>query len=1264
MNMVLKMALGAGLALSSVAAAQVRPDAGMFRYPDISATQIVFAYAGDLWVVGRDGGEATKLTSPTGNELLPRFSPDGSQVAFLGNYEGNMDLYTIPVEGGLAERVTFHPAVEVLCDWTADDELIFFQNGLAGLGRQTELYTVSVDGGMPEKLPVPYGAVGAISPDGQWLAYTPHTRDSRTWKRYQGGMATDIWLFNLEDNSAKRITDFEGTDSVPMWHGSRLYYLSDNGPSHRLNIWVYDPQDGSHTQVTTFDDYDVKLPAMGPGARGEGEIIFQHGSDIKVLRLDNGTIRTVKIEIPGDYPDLRTQRVDASKWITSGDISPKGKRAVVSARGDVWTLPAENGSPRNLTNTNGAFERNPAWSPDGRWIAYFSDESDEYELYIRQSDGKGEVRQLTDFGGQGKPTYFFNIFWSPDSEMILFSDKAANLWKIELGSSEEDEAEAGIPEATLVTSDVWGNQFDVSWSHDSRWLTYAKQLESGMTSAIYVYDMDAGEEHQVTAGYFSDSSPAFDRKGKWLFFSSDRSFSPTYSSLGLDFTYTGSGVLLAVPLKADTAYPWLPESDEVEWSTDEDDDAADKGEDGDGESADDADDADEKADDAEDDAGNGDAAADETPWVDDGLTGLWEGTVTGPDFPPGGLPFSIDISYSEADGGVSGTVVTPMGSAPITNGSFDKASGSLSFTISIEGTVVSFEIQVKGDSMTGIASAEGESYNIDASRTRVGPAGGGEGDEASDEEAVEKVEIDLEGFEDRAFRLPVTNGAFRNLAVNDKNQLLYVRTMTGSNSGSSNIMLFDITSDDKEEKSVASGASGFVMSADGKKILMLRGRTGSIQNASAGASSKNIVTSGMFVRIDPRTEWKQILRDAWRRHRDFFYVENLHGVDWDAVYDRYAKMLDAASSRSDVSFIIGEMIGELNIGHAYYWGGDIPRAPSVSVGMLGVDFEIGTDEEGNSAYRFARIIEGGPWDETDRGPLSRPGVDANAGDFLLAVNGSPVSIGQSPYEPFQGLAGRVTTLTLSSNAVLGDDDDRDVLVEPLGGEGGLRYRAWVEGKRKYVEEKSDGQIAYIYVPNTGVQGQNELVRGFYGQLGKAAMLIDERWNGGGQIPNRFIELLNRPRTNYWARRDGKDWPWPPDSHQGPKAMLINGLAGSGGDMFPALFRQAGLGKIIGMRTWGGLVGISGVPGLIDGGYTAVPTFGFYETDGTWGIEGYGVDPDIEVIDDPSKMVDGGDPQLDAAIEHLLGEIKRNPYVPGVRPADPDRSGMGITEEDK
>lgn len=410
--------------------------------------------------------------------------------------------------------------------------------------------------------------------------------------------------------------------------------------------------------------------------------------------------------------------------------------------------------------------------------------------------------------------------------------------------------------------------------------------------------------------------------------------------------------------------------------------------------------------------------------------------------------------------------------------------------------------------------------------------------------------------------------------------------------------------------------------------------------------------------IDPRAEWKQIFIDAWRIQRDFFYAPNMHGVDWKAMRDHYMPMLEDCVSREDVSFVIGEMIAELNVGHAYYMGGDTEQAPSVSVGLLGCDFELH-----RGAYRISKIYQGAPWDSDARGPLSEPGVKVKEGDYLLAVNGVPIDTSKDPWAAFQGMADRVVTITVNDQPVI-DANAREVAVRLLGSDSNLRYRAWVESKRAIVEQKTNGRVGYIYVPNTGTDGQNELVRQFIGQIGKEALIIDERWNGGGQIPTRFIELLNRPLTNYWARRDGNDWPWPPDAHFGPKCMLINGLAGSGGDAFPYYFRQAKLGKLIGTRTWGGLVGISGNPRLIDGGYTSVPTFAFYEKDGTWGIEGHGVDPDIEVIDDPALMVNGEDPQLDAAIQLMLDELKRNPYVPPKRPAYPDRRGMGIRPEDK
>jgi len=554
--------------------------------------------------------------------------------------------------------------------------------------------------------------------------------------------------------------------------------------------------------------------------------------------------------------------------------------------------------------------------------------------------------------------------------------------------------------------------------------------------------------------------------------------------------------------------------------------------------------------------------------------------------------------------------------------------------------------------MTGTGSADGEPVPVTATRVLAG-----EGDESGKgkgqkDKPREKVEIDLDGFEKRAFRLPVPNGDYGRLTVNDKNQLIYSRQGDG-------IKLFDLKDKKKEEKTVSGSGRSFRISGDGKKLLVIQGSSGTIQNASAGSSGKKVVTSGMTAVIDPRDEWRQLFIEAWRLQRDFFYVANMHGVDWQAVRERYLGMIECCNTREDVGFVIHEMIAEMNVGHAYYAGGDVERSARVSVGMLGVDWEL---DEG--AYRIAAIYSGGPWDVDARGPLNEQGLDIGKGDYLLAVNGVPVDMSRDPWAAFIGLAGKTITLTVSSKPEM-DDEAREVIVKSIGSEERpLRYRAWIEKNRSHVDEKSGGRVGYIYVPDTGTNGQNDLVRQLSGQIDKAALIIDERWNGGGQIPTRFIEMLNRPVTNYWARRDGNETKWPPDAHHGPKCMLINGLAGSGGDMFPWLFRQAGLGKLIGMRTWGGLVGLSGNPQLIDGAFVSVPTFGFFEKDGTWGVEGHGTEPDIEVVDDPSLMTGGGDPQLDAAIAHMLAEIERNPYVPAKRPPDPDRSGMGIRAEDK
>lgn len=1228
----LGLLIGTGLYGGSSMQAQVQPHAGMLRYPDVSQSHIVFSYANDLWLVARSGGTAIPLASPPGQELFPRFSPSGKTIAFQGNYDGNRDLYTISIAGGVANRLTHHPSGETICDWIGEEELLFFGNSQSPFPRLLKLFRVSASGGLPQQLPVPYGAMGALNSTGEWLAYTPNTRDNRTWKRYQGGMASDIWLFNLKLKASTKITDWVGTDTQPMWHGKKLYYLSDQGSQNRLNIWMYDLQSGQKTQITKFQDYDVKWPAMGPGENGQGEIVFQLGAELRLLDLATLQSNTVSISVPGDRTFLRPQTEDASRYIQAWDISPSGKRATVQARGDIWTLPAEKGSPRNLTRTNGVAERDPAWSPDGRWIAYFSDATGEYEIYVTQSDGKGETKQLTKSAGAFK----LGMVWSPDSEHLLFVDKGAalHLHTLETG------------ETKLVDKNPWGifggNLSMPSWSHDGRWITYSRGLDDVPSSAVWIYEVETGTKRQVTSGMFNDTSPTFDRKGDWLFFSSNRSFSPRYSDIDTTFIYDQSEVLLAVPLRADMSSPYSPESDEEEFDDDEGEEES------------------EEEEGKEDESEEGESEEEPAPVEDDGVSGSWEGKITGQELPPGGLEMSAEI-YVAADGSVSGSFSTDMGSGEIVSGAYDKANGSLQMTIRTdEGIEVVVEGTLKNESFTGTGSipAFGQSFDIELQRTAAAPSdsSGDEGDSKKKDKKREVVEIDFDGFERRAILLPVNNGNFGALSVNDKNQLLFARF----GEGGANVRLFDLEDDKKEEKQVASGGN-FTLTPDGKHILVVRGNSSaSIQKASSGASGKTVPTKNMMVSVNPLEEWRQLFTDAWRIQRDFFYAANMHGVDWQKIHDQYMAMIEHCASREDVTFVMGEMIAELNVGHAYLTsGGDGENAsPRVSVGMLGVDFEMHSGQ-----YRISKIHEGAPWDSDARGPLSQPGVDAKVGDYLLAVNGVPMDTSKDPWAAFQGMAGQVINITLSETTEL-DENARDLTLTPLGSEYNLRYRSWIERNRNWVAEQTDNQVGYIHVPDTGVNGQNNLYRQIQGQLGKGALIIDERWNGGGQIPTRFIEMLNRPVTNYWATRDGKDWHWPPDSHQGPKCMLINGLSGSGGDAFPAYFKQAGLGKLIGTRTWGGLVGISGNPALIDGGSVSVPTFAYYENDGTWGIEGHGVEPDIEVVDDPALMQGGADPQLQAAVDLMKAELQSKPYAKPGRPAYPDRSGAGITAEDK
>lgn len=1127
------LAVGAG---AQPAAPNARPHAGMMRFPDVSATHIVFVYANDLWLVPRTGGVATPLASPPGAELFPRFSPDGRTIAFIGSYDAGRDIYTIPVTGGLPTRITHHPSAESAVDWTPDGRIIFTSSGLTGQPRAPELFTVAATGGMPDKLPIPYGGNPAMSADG-WVAYTNNVTDFRTWKRYRGGLAPDIWLFHPPTGRSIQATDFEGTDTIPMWHNRTLYYLSDGGPEHRLNIWRFNPDTGQRAQLTRYADYDVKFPAIGPGPNGRGEIVFQLGSDLVLLDLGTGQAQSVEVTIPGAQPRLRPQTHDASQLMQGWSLSPNARRLAAAARGDIWTLPARDGSPRNLTRSAGHADRNPSWSPDGRWIAYTSDASGEYQVVVTQSDGRGETTSID----VGPGRFLFGITWSPDAKRMTFTDQSGRLYL--------HDRDAGT--TSVIAQDPWASAIVPSWSHDGSWLAFILQ-NTRMGGSVHLHEIATGATTRVSSPAFGASSPTFDREGKFLYYVTRMDFTgPTYEDVGTTWIYGQTGRIAMVPLRADIASPLAPRSDEETWKEDPPKPASDTTPDAPAENGD----AEPPADAAPDDAA-------EEPAQD--------GATTDPPAP-----------------------------------------------------------------------------------------------------AKPRLTIDLDGFESRAILLPIERGLLGNLAVSKSGSLLFTRGALGGTGGQPSIRIVNALAEsekDREEKTVVAGIGGFQMSAAGEHLLVSRGGRMHIIAARADQRLEDPVpTGGMSVVVDPREEWAGILRDAWRRQRDYFYDPTMHGVDWEEMHTRYAAMLPDCASRDDLGYIIAEMISELNVGHAYYQPGPTGEsAPGANVGMLGCDFELATVEHGGrtvSAYRIARILRAGPWDIDSRSPLDRPGLDVREGDFVLEVNGAPIDASRDPWASFEGLADRVVTLTVSASPVA-DDAARRVVVRTVSSEGGLRYRDWVEGRRRYVEQRTDGQVGYLHVPDTGVNGQNNLVRQFYGQVEAPALIIDERWNGGGQIPTRFIELLNRPPTNYWARRDGRDWPWPPDSHFGPKAMLINGPSGSGGDAFPWYFRQRGLGPLIGTRTWGGLVGITGVPGLIDGASVTVPTFAFYKLDGTWGVEGHGVDPDHVVSDDPALWQDGRDPQLDKAIELMLEAIRTRPYNHPPRPAYPDRRGMGIPESDR
>lgn len=1096
MAVVLTLTLGS----SPWAAAQV--PARMLRQPAVSATQIAFVYAGDIWLVPRSGGMAHRLSTPKGEETFPRFSPDGTSIGYSAAYDGNVDVYVVPVSGGTPTRITHNPAPDRMLGFFPDGETILFASSLAaGKDRFNQMYRVSRKGGLPDRLPVPYGEFGAVSPDGKTLAYTPSSLDFRTWKRYRGGWTPDIWLFDLEKHSARNLTQNAANDGQPMWHagpsGSTLFFLSDRDENRRANIWACDVASGVVRQVTRFDRFDVRFPSIGPS-----EIVFENGDGLYLLDLATEQVREVKVEIVTDRATLKPRTENVAKLVRNPALSPTGKRALVEARGGVFSIPAEHGVVLNLNPQPGVAARFPAWSPDGKTVAYFSDRSGEYELAVRPADGSGAERTVTKLG----PGFRYRISWSPDGKRIAFADNRMQIQVCELATGKVTTIDRAhyFFEGPLQA-------FRPSWSADGRWMAYARDLPSRQ-SAVFLYDTRSGQRHQVTAGFYNDAGPAFDPEGKYLFFLTNRTFRPSYSDLDNTWIYANSTGIAAVALRKDVASPLAPR-----------DDAEGRDDDGKGE---------------------------------------------------------------------------PAKGAEAKNGK-DKA-----------------DADKKG---------------------------------AEKKEPPKPVEIDLSGFEQRLVLLPPEAGNYDRLAA-VSGKVLYLRgPRTGGATGDkSAVVYYDLK--DREEKTVLADADGYELSGDGKKLLAWKKDDYAILELKADQKmEKKLGTRDLELSVDPVAEWKQIFMDTWRFERDYFYDPGLHQVDWNEMRDRYGKLLQDAVTRWDVNFVLGELIAELNASHTYRGGGDLEQGLERGVGMLGADYALE-----NGAYRIKRILRGAPWDAEVRSPLAESGVGVNEGDYLLAVNRAPLDVGKDPWAAFQGLAKKTVLLTVNSRPSL--EGARDVLVETLDSEARLRNLAWIEEKRLKVEAASGGRIGYVYVPDTGQGGQTELVRQFQGQFHKEGLVVDERFNSGGQIPDRFVELLNRPLYNYWGVRDGTDWQWPPVAHPGPKAMLINGWSGSGGDAFPLYFKQAGLGPLIGTRTWGGLIGISGVPPLMDGGNVTVPTFGIYSTDGQWIVENHGVDPDIEVVDDPSKMVDGGDPQLERAIAEVMRSLEAKPVRPPAKPAYPDRRG--------
>jgi tricorn protease len=1077
----------AGLTLSLVAAVPAGAQTLLLREPSVSDRNVVFAYANNIWVTGREGGDAQRLTSFQGETSNPRLSPDGNWVAFSGQYGGNSDVYLVPVEGGEPKRLTWHLADDEVVGWTPDGKSVVFTSGRTSAPTPgvTKFWTVSVDGGLPQALAIPRGSEGHYSPDGKRFAYRMTNYWDPEWRNYRGGQNRPVWIMDLATREIESPPWTDSKDTEPVWAGDKVFFLSDR--DWLVNVWSYDTKTKQLAQVTHFKDYDIKSLESGGGV-----VVFEQAGRIHLLDPATGQHHPLNITVRGDFPWMTPAWKDVSRVIRQAALSPTGKRVAFEARGEIFTVPAEKGDWRNLTRTSGVAERTPAWSPDGKWVSWFSDASGEYKLVIASQDGSSP-REIT----LPTPTFYFTPQWSPDSKKILFTDTGLRLWWVDVASGKATHADTDqymVPARTM----------NPVWSPDSRWIAYTKRNASQIHS-VFVYDTRSGQVHQVTDGMADATSPAWDGSGKYLFFLASTNFGLNTGWLDMS-SYerpVTRGVYLAV-LGQDEPSPLLPRSDEE------------KGEAG--------------------------------------------GRIGGPNGPKPADSVTVAIDFD----GISNRIVA-----------------------------LDLPLRDYQELQAGAAGTIFFTENIPATGVNAGPRPG-----------------------DALYRYQLS-----------------------------------------ERKAIpfASNVQSFLVSADGKKLLYRspgQGGAFNLVDADKGPPQPNAgrLSLGLRMLVDPKAEYAQMFSEGWRFQRDFLYVPNLHGADYVKTKALYAPFVPFVRHRTDFNYLLDVLGSEVAIGHSFVRGGDIPDIPRANAGMLGADFEVS-----NGRYRITKIYTGGNWNPGIDAPLGAPGVGVHVGDYILAIDGADLAGTDNIYRLLEGTANRQTELLVNSTPSAAGA--REVTVVPVPSEVPLRTMDWVEANRHQVDSLSGGKLGYIYLPNTGQGGYTFFNRYFFPQQDRQGMIVDERFNGGGSAADYIVNVLDRKLLGYFNNPVGKRTPFnlPEAGVWGPKVMLINEMAGSGGDLMPYLFKEMKVGPLVGKRTWGGLVGTWDTPPLIDGGVMIAPRGGFFDLDGKWAVENQGVAPDLDVEMMPKDVIAGHDPQLERGVAEAMRILRENPVVLKPEPAPPIRS---------